>query len=323
MTERWPWLLWLCLAACTGDTGGHPADAPTLSFAALGDAPYSGLDFPRYRKVLRQIDAQDPAVLIHVGDILWHPCDETTYRSRLEGWQALDTAVIYTPGDNEWADCHDRKAGEFAPLERLETIRRIFFADPATSLGRRTLRLDSQAATGGYPAYVENARWQIDGVVFATFHMPGSWNAGSIFPGRTDDDDTAALERTLAAAAWLETTFAVAKASGARALVLATHADMSLSAPVDDPYRSVYEPFVQRLEELAAGSEAPVLLIHGDGHDYTVDRPLRDRRTGQPIANLTRLQVMGSPDIGWVEIGVTGDGRFVFEPHRIPWWVLR
>ena len=63
----------------------------------------------------------------------------------------------------------------------------------------------------------------------------------------------------------------------------------------------------------AAGVEA--LVAHGDAHAFTVDQPLQ-------LASLTRLEVPGSPQVGWVRVTVTPGARnpFAFEKHVIPGW---
>lgn len=68
----------------------------------------------------------------------------------------------------------------------------------------------------------------------------------------------------------------------------------------------------------------PVHLIHGDSHTQRVDRPLRDRDTGEPLANFTRLEAYGSPDIGWVRVVVdSAAGRIAaYEPRLMPGWWL-
>jgi hypothetical protein len=65
-----------------------------------------------------------------------------------------------------------------------------------------------------------------------------------------------------------------------------------------------------------------VLLAHGDGHEYTVDQPLVRRTTGRPLGNVTRLQVPGSPAVGWVRVIVTPGSAnpFAFEKHEVPRW---
>ncbi len=68
-----------------------------------------------------------------------------------------------------------------------------------------------------------------------------------------------------------------------------------------------------------------MLGIHGDFHDFIKDQPLVDRTSGQTLENFTRVQVPGSPDVGWVHITVTpgADDLFTVEPRVVPyllWW---
>ena len=86
--------------------------------------------------------------------------------------------------------------------------------------------------------------------------------------------------------------------------------------------RQPFEPFLLALEEEVARFGKPVLGIHGDFHNFIEDQPLIDRSSGQTLENFTRLQVPGSPDVGWVHITVTpgADDLFSFEPRVVPLW---
>ena len=142
------------------------------------------------------------------------------------------------------------------------------------------------------------------------------------FPGRSDADDREVRRRTEAATAWLRDTFEEARATAARAVFLMQHADLVFEDPADE-YRRAFEPFLSTLEEEVAAFDGPVLLAHGDSHDYMVDSPLIDRRTGRALENFTRMQVMGSPEVGWVRVMVdTAGPAFSFAPRRIPAWKL-
>jgi hypothetical protein len=58
----------------------------------------------------------------------------------------------------------------------------------------------------------------------------------------------------------------------------------------------------------------PVLLLHGDTHQYRVDYPLRGNGTGVPVPNLLRVEVFGYPAMNWVRIRVVEEnGRVRFE----------
>lgn len=299
-----------------------PNQPGTFSFAVLGDAPYYPWEELQYRLVLQALDANDLAFVVHVGDIFWRPCNDWHYQKTLDSFNRLRHPVIYTPGDNEWTDCWEPDSGGFTPLERHDRIRQIFFNDPTHSLGGSKLSLISQAGRGPFPEFVEHARWVHEGIVFATVHLVGSVNARKQFPGRTSDDDEASRRRTEAAAAWSRETFAEAKALNASAVVLAFHGSPEWEESIDHPRRQCFEPFITTLEEEAERFSGPVLVMHGDDHEYTVDHSLIRRTTQRRLENLTRLEVPGSPRVGWVRVVVTpaAENPFAFEEHVIPRW---
>jgi hypothetical protein len=310
-----------------GDERREPAPDPpgTFSFAALGDAPYHLWEQRPYRSALEMLDAHPLRFVVHVGDIFWRPCGEAQYRRALDRLDGLRHPVIYTPGDNEWADCWEPGSGGYVPLERLERIRELFFAQPRESLGGRTVSLAIQPdEQPRFEEFVENARWTEQGVLFATLHLVGSANATEPFPGRTREDDRVAALRLDAAIAWLRRAFGAAERSEAPAVVLALHANLALDEPPDDPTRRVFDPFVLALEHEVARFDRPVLLIQGDDHVYVVDHPLVDRSTGRTLSRLTRLQVPGSPRVGWVRVRVRPGKQpvFLFEPHVVPRWKI-
>lgn len=325
--------VWLVLAAILAlaaagilATGGPPPPVPNppgaFSFAALGDAPYYVWEDLQYRLVLQDIDAHELRWVLHVGDIFWHPCTDETYQRSLGWFDHLRHPVIYTPGDNEWADCWEPGSGAFEPLERLHRIREIFFSKPTRSLGGKPLPLASQGRSERFSEFVENVRWRHEEILIATVHLVGSRNGLDPFPGRTAADDVAAKARTDAAAAWLRETFAEARAGGASAVVIGFHANPGFKEPAGDPYRQLYEPFMEALESEVERYGKPVLVVHGDTHDYIVDHPLARRTTGRRLENLTRLQVPGSPAVGWVRVVVTPDAAspFSFESRVVPGW---
>lgn len=319
------WPLGLAAFAAAGcGTESPPADPPgSFAFAVLGDAPYSGFDERRFEHVIDQLEADDLAWVVHVGDILHFPCSDEMYRTRLATFERIGHPVVFTPGDNEWTDCWGRRQGGHRPLERLARLRELFFAEPERSLGDRRLELSTQATHPQWAEFVENRRWTRAGTVFATVHLVGSGNALYPFPDRAPENDAEARRRTEAAAAWLDETFEFARREEARAVFLATHADLVFEASADNTYRQLFEPFRTRLVERVRGFDGLVIFAHGDSHEYTVDRPLRDPATGETLANFTRLQVMGSPEIGWVRVVVDTIGpSFDFAPRRIGWWKL-
>jgi hypothetical protein len=287
---------------------GPPTPNPpgSFSFGVMGDAPYSRLEEIQFGLVLRDVDAHELSSVISVGDIFWRPCTDEMYQRARRRFDGLRHPVIYTPGDNEWFDCWEPGSGAYEPQERLARLRQMFYTEPARSLGGRRIELASQ------PEFIENVRWTDHSLIFATVHLIGSGNGLSLFPNRTEDDVAAAKKRTAAAVAWLRETLSAARAANAPALVVAMQGAIFDEEPKD---REPFEPFLSVLREEADRFARPVLIVHGDQHNYTVDRQLG-------LANLMRLEVPGSPDVGWVRVTVTpGAGDiFAFERHVIPRW---
>ena len=159
--------------------------------------------------------------------------------------------------------------------------------------------------------------------LFATVHLIGSMNGMREFPGRAASEDAAAKRRTEAAAAWVRETFAEAVASNAPGVVLAFHASPDFDErPPTSRNRAVFEPFLAALEEEVERFRKPVLAMHGDDHIYIVDRPLARRGTGRRLENFVRLQVPGSPEVGWVRVTVQPGAAdpFTFENHVLARW---
>lgn len=307
------------IAACSPPP---PEAIPTNSFAigVFGDGPYYRWEKGRFKRLIEDVNRADLRWLVHIGDILWYPCSDEAFEDRRASLDSMDPAVIYTPGDNEWTDCHEEIAGRYDPLERLATLRRIFFSDPSRSLGGRSIELRSQAEDSTYAEFVENARWTFGGFVFATIHMVGADNGLHRFPGRTAAHDEEVERRIQAAIEWLDEAFAQAQEMSAKGVVLALHANPGVDGG-EEPRRG-YERFLRRLKAHVAAVPLQVLLIHGDTHEHRVDQPLTDEE-GRVYENFTRLETFGSPDIGWVRVVVdTVAGRITqYQPRRMPgWW---
>jgi len=324
--RRWAFVLAGAAVAAAAISAARRVPAPTpnpagsFAFAALGDAPYYRWEQRRFRLALRDMDAHDLSWVVHIGDIFDRPCTDDHYRTALDRFNGLRHPVVYTPGDNEWADCWQPDSGSFAPRERLGRLRKVFFADPHQSLGGRGLPLKTQADHREFSEFVENVRWSHAGVTFATVHLLGSRNGLRPFPKRIAADDEEVQRRTEAAAAWLRESFVEATAARAPAVVVAFHGTLGLGQPPEA--RLAYEPFAVALEEEVERFGKPVLVVHGDAHTLTVDHPLVRRATGRWLANLTRLEVPGSPNVGWVRVVVTpGVAQpFTFQPLIISGW---
>src|SRR5205085_7073864 len=98
-----------------------------FSFALIGDLGYMPAQEPMVDRVLRDINGQALAFVVHDGDLGSPPngsCTNALWARRLAQFQASAHPLIYTPGDNEWTDCHAAEgASGYEPLERLSALR--------------------------------------------------------------------------------------------------------------------------------------------------------------------------------------------------------
>lgn len=264
-------------------------EGTAFTFVAIGDMPYFvPRDYERFAALAELINALAPAFTVHVGDIKRGstPCTDEAMGKVAELFGGFAHPLIFTPGDNEWTDCHRKSAGSYDPLERLARLREFFFADDH-SLGGAPRRLERQSRNPAYRLYVENARWEENGVVFTTLHVVGSNDN----LGRTPRGDAEHFARLEANLAWLEEAFGRARAIGAPALVLFFHADPHFE---QGPSGEIaFNRLLAALAENAVDFHKPVLVVHGDGHVYRRDQPLRSE-DGRAIENVTRLEVFGA-----------------------------
>ncbi len=289
------------------------AQAQGFQFIALGDQPYGPANQAPYRGLIDRINQLAPAFSVHVGDIKSGstPCSDEEFASQRAHFQRYAGAVVYTPGDNEWTDCHRANNGAFDPQERLAAVRQRFFTE-GRSLGQRPIAVENQSKLqSAHGRYVENQRWQHQGVVFATLHIVGSNNN---FEMREPAAVREFFERDAANVAWLESTFEQARQVDAQAVVLAFQADMldARSAYDDFPGWSGFRRVIaDTLLPLAQRWGKPVLVIHGDSHRFRIDQPFTlDKK---PLAHVTRLIVPGERDVRAVRVNVQPGGRFSFE----------
>ncbi|MES2710833.1 MAG: hypothetical protein V4653_04580 [Pseudomonadota bacterium] len=292
-----------------------PAQAQPFTFLAFGDMPYCrpgdamhcAREERRLEALIARMNTARPAFSVFLGDTKAgsEACTEAIVFTRTQRWFGLfEHPLVYTPGDNEWTDCWQARAGGHDPGAILARLRQVFFARPE-SLGRVTLPLTRQADIDPpHSAYVENARWEHHGVVFATVHVVGSDNnrppdSGAQPPGAVEEFPA----RDAANRAWIAAAFGEAERTGAPALVLMVQADMFFRDHCGFGDIEGVRSTRDTIAEHAARFARPVLLLHGDSHFLLVDHPLRDGAS-RVLGNVLRVMVPGAQDIRAVRIEV-------------------
>ena len=289
------------------------AHAERFAFVALGDTAYDAArDQPIYEALIETINQSRPAFTIHVGDV-WglNHCGDAEIQEVAETFRRFDHSLVYVPGDNEWTDCHYRLAGAFDPAERLERLRKVFFSEPV-SLGAKPMPLISQGRISPYATYTENVRWQKHGVLFLTMNVAGSGNSY-----RYDDSKALleAQERNAANVAWLRDSFRIARDNAYKGVVIAVHAEMFWGKAAQESFRGPHGIIVREIQIASDRYGGPVLLVHGDAHEFIVDRPFTESQGELDLpryANITRLQVFGAAEVRAVQVSVDTDTPWLF-----------
>jgi hypothetical protein len=295
----------LALASPTSSVAADGQAKPSsTSFAVIGDVPYGAAQIAAFPGWVDRINKQPGLDLtFHVGDIKngSSPCTDAYNATIREQFDRFRMPLLYTPGDNEWTDCHRPAAGGYDPLERLDAVRAAFFEPAGLTLGARPLKVDSQADQG----LPENQSLRVAGVEMATLHVVGSNNDRAPWTGLgntapTPLQLTEESARMGAVIELVETTFARARQTNARAVALFQQADM-----FDPSYQpgwdiTAFRPLVQTLIDESAAFDGEVYLFDGDSHVYNVDRPVSAGSVWLDIHgvsghadNLTRITVDG------------------------------
>ncbi|MCQ8192738.1 metallophosphoesterase [Streptomyces rugosispiralis] len=317
------------LGLCAGPAAADSGEG-RYTFAVIGDIPYGSAEIADFPKVIDQINA-DPDVRFvdHLGDIKdgSSVCDDAYFKMIKSDFDRFEDPLVYTVGDNEWTDCHRPNNGGYNPLERLATIRKVFFPHPGRTLGENSVPVTSQAAQG----YPENVGYRRAGVSFAALHIVGSNNDMAPWTGNTaptPEQTAEAKGRTAAVVRLIHETFDAARRHHDKAVTLLTQADM-FDPTVKDPAfadYSAFQPIVKAIADESAAFRGPVYLLNGDSHVYNSDKPLDGGSkwlsfygVGNPAPNLSRVTVDGSSNAdNWLKVTVKPGSKQVLSWTRVP-----
>ena len=329
MTSRALRSIAVSLALLAATTAGI-AQERAFDFALIGDMPYTLVQEREYQRVLAALNANDLALVVHIGDFQADPraynpnpargsmpCVDDNYKAIYDSFQTIRHPFILTPGDNDWSDCWLLQSKKTDPLELLSKIRTMFFPE-GKSLGQRPIEVRQQSADPNFSKFRENQRWMLGGVLFVTLHTVGD---NDNF-GRVQEMDAEHTERKAANLAWMRQAFAQARATDSRGLVIVTQANprfeslwstgarvryfRSPMAPAQAAPRPslAFDDYLRALTDELETYNKPVAYLHGDTHTFRIDKPLYSPKTNRAFQNFTRVETFGFPDSHWVRITV-------------------
>jgi hypothetical protein len=325
-------LLFLAGIAANVATAQESEDQGSYAIGLWGDLPYSTVQATvGVPNLIADMNKQNLAFTAHDGDLKSgsSECTDAVYTQALSYFNSLRAPAVFTPGDNEWVDC-DRTPG-YSSLAQLDKERKLFFSTPFT-LGQHRLHQEVQATplclgVGGNVPCVENRRWTLGGVTYATLNIQGSCNNLC----DTSPDAVEYAARNQADIAWMRETFKEAQARHSSAVMFISQADPGFDAtdasrgPVRDPKTLAetdgapdgFQEFLLALRTEAIAFAKPVAYVHGDSHYFRIDKPFLDAQ-GRRLENFTRVETFGDHqenddnDVHWLKVLVDARSREVF-----------
>jgi hypothetical protein len=346
--------------------GTNQQSSRPYSIGLWGDLPYSSEQAAVIPNLIADMNSQPLAFTAHDGDLRQGSgspdCFDGSIYTRASGYfSSLEAPAIFTPGDNDWTDCDRKSLGTDGrnSLQVLDFERAFFFSTPSTlgqtqflqevqstpqckgfgsangNIGPNSDVTLPQTATYTNVPCVENRRWIVGRVAYATIDIQGSCN--NLCDDYPDPVEYAA--RNAAGIQWMKDTFTTAIAQNCVAVMFITQADPGFDdtdgtrAPtrkantlVEDDKQSSTDGFHDFLVALRAAVIAfgkPVAYVHGDSHYFRIDKPLLDS-TGKRITNFTRVETFGDHqptlgDVNWLKVNVDPASREVFsyEPQIV------
>jgi hypothetical protein len=353
--------IWPTADSFANDDDGN-SESRAYAIGLWGDLPYSDTQAQvGVPNLIADMNSQKLAFTVHDGDLKAGngtpgsatptTCTDALYVQALGYFNALKSAAMFTTGDNDWTDCDRPSNGGFSSRERLDRERQIFFSTPY-SLGQRPILQEVQTDrlcldnNNHLVSCVENRRWMVKGVVYATLNIQGSCN--NLCDTNPDQAEFAA--RNQADILWMRQTFQEAVAHHASAIMFISQADPgwdnsdATRAPTRDPKTLIendklpssdpaapgatpdgFKDFLLALRDEVIAFRKPVAYVHGDSHYFRIDRPFLDAQ-GRRLENFVRVetfgdnQANGNNDVHWLKVFVDDRTRevFSFQPQIVP-----
>ena len=311
--------LWVALSAvvvCGAVADAHAESNAPLGFAVIAGALSRPADEAPVRRMLDAIGRDDKiAFIVYDGNFKGaaEPCRDSVYQSRHDLLDASRTPLVLLLGQHDWADCGTAHAGAYDPLERLDFVRQLFFAD-ANSLGQSPLTLSRESDVARFRTFREIVRWQARGVAFIGINVPSPNNHYLTAGGRNGEFE----DRAVATTFWLEHAAESARRSEMRALVVMLQGDPDFSryerrerfawlrfSRSNQP-RDGFLELKRSLVKAAEIFRGPVIVIHGtetpEPYGFHIDQPLHNDK-GLIVTNLTRIAIdFKRPQSQWLEV---------------------
>lgn len=238
----------------------------SFSFGVILYPAQSSPDDPSLRDLIDASDVENLAFVVSNGIKSENePCSDTLYQRRKALLQSAKNGLIVSLASSDWTECRNEN-GRSTAIGKLNRLRELFFMDEY-SLGATRIPLIRQSTTPKFRNFVENARWEIGDIMFATINLPANNNHYVSDAGRNSEFE----DRQVANRAWLDRLFTVATREKASGVVLFSDGN-PLVPPNSTGKRDGFGEIRKQITALAKRFPGRILLISGQ----------MDRQTSAP-----------------------------------------
>lgn len=233
------------------------ADSTEFSVGVISHAVKSSLEESVLGDLIEASDAENLAFIVAIGiKATDEPCTDKAYQARKALLHSAKNGLIVSPAASDWTECKNEN-GKSAAIGKLNRLRELFYVDEF-SLGATKIPLIRQSMTAKYRSFVENARWEMGNIMFATINLPANNNHYVSDAGRNSEFE----DRQVANRDWLQRVFNFATRSKADGIVLFCDAN-PLPTPGKGIKRDGYAEIRKQIFALAAKFPGKVLIVSG------------------------------------------------------------
>lgn len=260
--------LWLLIPVLTPAFVSASAQPSDFSFGVIAEARIAN-DGSALARAIADSDIDNLAFVVVNGfKRADEPCTDQLYRHRMDLLDSAKNGLILSLTAGDWSECKNA-SGRSTAVERLSRLRELFFVDEF-SLGASKIPLMRQSNAPKFRSYVENARWEVGNILFATINLPADNNHYRMEAGRNNEFE----DRLIANRDWLRRTFAIATRKKKAGIALFCDANPLLKPSAQRLFdssgrRDGFAEVRQQLISLASKFPGKVLVVHNrsDSHN--------------------------------------------------------
>lgn len=269
-----------------------------FSFGVISHPISAAADEAALREAIDETDAENLAFVVANGMKAAHePCTDVIYSQRKALLENAKHGLIVSLAASDWAVCRNEN-GKSAAIGKLNRLRELFFSDEF-SLGASKIPVMRQSMTVKHRSFVENARWEIGGILFATANIPANNNHYVSDAGRNSEFE----DRLVANHDWLYRIFTSATRKKLAGIVLFSDGNPLATNGLRGGKRDGYAELRKHITTLTANYPGKVLLVYGAPAKTAMSPEIRWRNG---------LGELGAGS-GWIKINVTPSDPALFK----------